>query len=352
MSDVQRRYVTLVESSIGDIRDTVTRLRSFYRKRDLEEAWSPVNLNAVVRAVLDLSRPQWRDIADRGGITIEVEPELAEDLPVIQGNASEIRQAVMNLVLNAIHAMPEGGRLAIRTFLYLGKPKMGMPRGRAADGGDQICVEIADTGVGMDEATLARCFDPFFTTKGQEGTGLGLAIVYGTLQRHGGEVEVESAPGEGTTVRLRFPVRAEDGSAAEETPPRITLPALRVLLIDDAADVLAAVTELLEAEGHIVHGEQSGQAGLDVLTAAQAEAEPFDVVITDLGMPVMDGRKVAQAVKALPDAPPVILMTGWGHQLRAEDDVPAEVDALVNKPPDPTALMQALARVIGARAST
>src|SRR5262249_34326445 len=155
-----------------------------------------------------------------------------------------------------------------------------------------------------------RCLEPFFTTKGERGTGLGLAMVYGMSQRHNAEIQIDSAPGKGTSVRLPFP---ESAIAVAARAPAITVPGqpLRTLIIDDDPLLIGALMETLETDGHFVTPAAGGQEGIDTFSAAP-KGEPFDVVITDLGMPYVDGRKVSASIKALSPETPVILFTGWG----------------------------------------
>jgi CheY-like chemotaxis protein len=210
-----------------------------------------------------------------------------------------------------------------------------------------VAVEVCDTGVGMDEETRQRCLDPFFTTKGERGTGLGLAMVYGMAQRHSADIEIQSAPGKGTTVRLLFP--ASTVVAAPGTPARLSSrPAqrLRLLLVDDDPLLLKSLRDTLESDGHVVTVADGGPAGIERFAQAQKRREPFAVVITDLGMPYMDGRKVAATVKAASPGTPVILLTGWGQRLVAEDDIPPHVDRVLNKPPKLHELRTALAELV------
>jgi CheY-like chemotaxis protein len=173
---------------------------------------------------------------------------------------------------------------------------------------------------------------------------MGLAMVYGTMQRHGGDVQVESAPGEGTTMRLLFPARERAEEVLVEKP--LSPPdSLRILCVDDELLLREALQEALEREGHTVELADGGKSGLRQFGAARRRGEPFDVVITDLGMPHVSGRQVARGVKSEAPETPVILLTGWGVRLKAEDDVPAYVDLMLSKPPTIAALNRALARV-------
>jgi CheY-like chemotaxis protein/anti-sigma regulatory factor (Ser/Thr protein kinase) len=261
---------------------------------------------------------------------IEPRLDLAEGLSPVVGVEAEIREALINLVFNAVDAMPHGGTLTLKTFLN--------------DEGE-ICVAVGDTGGGMDEDTRRRCMEPFFTTKGERGTGLGLAMVYGIAQRHGAEVDIDSAPGRGTTVQLKFPQRdvAGTGTAAIHDNAPI-VPRMRMLLVDDDPLLLKSLRDILEGDGHMVSIANGGQDGIDAFDAALQRHEPFAVVITDLGMPYVDGRSVARAIKELSRQTPVILLTGWGQRLLQEGDIPPHVDLVLSKPPKIRLLRAALAQ--------
>ncbi len=209
-------------------------------------------------------------------------------------------------------------------------------------------VEVGDTGAGMDEDTRRRCLEPFFTTKGERGTGLGLAMVYGIVQRHNARIEIESAPGAGTTVRLRFPQASvtEEGDLPESsnaTPGR-----LRILVVDDDPLLIRSLRDSLESDGHYVTTANGGQEGIDTFRTSLAGLQQFAAVFTDLGMPNVDGRKVASAVKGLSPGTPVILLTGWGQRLDIEGGVPAHVDRMLSKPPKLRDLRAALSALTSA----
>ncbi|MGH2399713.1 MAG: ATP-binding protein, partial [bacterium] len=296
-------------------------------------------LNRVAEQVIDLTRARWRDLPQERGIVIRMQTELAPDLPVIMGAAGEIRDALTNLIFNAVDAMPEGGTLTLRT--------RAVPAPGAAEDQESVTLvrlEVCDTGVGMDEETKRHCLEPFFTTKGERGTGLGLAMVYGMVQRHSAEIEIESEPGKGTTTRLVFPPAAPAAVSMVRppAPPRPTQP-LRILVVDDDPLLIKSLRDTLESDGHHVTAADGGQAGIDAFVAAQQHREPFAVVITDLGMPFVDGRKVAAAVKSASPSTPVIMLTGWGQRLITEDEIPPHVDRVLNKPPRLLHLRTALA---------
>jgi len=199
----------------------------------------------------------------------------------------------------------------------------------------------------MDEETRRRCLEPFFTTKGERGTGLGLAMVYGVIRRHNAELDIESALGCGTTIRLNFPVALRDAAWPEQIAyPRTLPPPMRILIVDDDPLIIRSLRNILEEDGHLVVTANGGQEGIDVMLAALQRNEQFAVVITDLGMPYINGRQVASAVKRIFPNTPVILLTGWGQRLVTEDDIPADVDRVLNKPPKLRELRTTLAELV------
>jgi signal transduction histidine kinase/ActR/RegA family two-component response regulator len=339
LSPRTREYLETTQRAIDDVAQTVARMREFYRQQEPQLELASVDLSRLAQQVLDLTRVRWNDMPQRRGKMIQLKTELSPQLPPIAGSESEIREALINLVFNAVDAMPEGGTLTLRT-------KVGQSA-RHASGPQQVHLEVADTGVGMDEATRRRCLEPFFTTKGERGTGLGLAMVYGIAQRHNAEIEIESATGKGTTVRLDFPASLAEKAGSDQPETIAPTPArLRLLVVDDDPLLTKSLRDTLEADGHSVVTASGGQEGIDAFTASERSGERFAAVITDLGMPYVDGRKVASAVKATAPSKPVIMLTGWGQRIVAEGDIPPHVDRLLNKPPKLRELRSALAELV------
>lgn len=332
LSSRARGYLETIQRAVEDVAKTVARMREFYRQREEQLELAPVDLNQLVRQVVELTSARWSDMPQQGGAVIQALSELAPELPKIMGVESEIREALTNLVFNAVDAMPLGGTLALRT-------RVAAPHGASAN----VIVEVADTGSGMDEETRLRCLEPFFTTKGERGTGLGLAMVFGIVQRHSAELEIESAPGAGTSIRLVFALPATVEHAPGQPAPLLK-PAsrLRLLLVDDDPVLLKSLRDALEGDGHAILSANGGEAGIAAFQAAIDRGESIAAVITDLGMPYVDGRRVAAAVKKISPATPVILLTGWGQRLVAEGDIPPHVDRVLAKPPKLRELREAL----------
>lgn len=336
LSKNARAQLETIQRAIDDVAETVARMREFYRPRDTQASPASVDINPLVGQVLDLTRARWRDMPQQAGIVIEVATELQEALPPVLAAEGEIREALTNLVFNGLDAMPAGGMLSFRTR-----------QATDGEGKPTVHLEVSDSGIGMDDETRRRCLEPFFTTKGDRGTGLGLAMVYGMVQRHGGTVEIDSAPGCGTTVRLVFP-QAGAPQAAEsdwgQLEPSHRTGSLHLLLVDDDPVLVRTLADVLTSEGHVVAAASGGQQGIDSFTAAAARGQPFDAVITDLGMPNVDGRQVAQAIKSLQPATLVVMLTGWGRRMNADGERPPHVDHLLSKPPHIAELRTALAQ--------
>jgi CheY-like chemotaxis protein len=238
------------------------------------------------------------------------------------GNDADLREALTNLIFNAVDAMPQGGTVAIT--------------GRAVDA--QVVLSVSDTGTGMTDEVRRRCLEPFFTTKGERGTGLGLSMVYGIVRRHAGTLDIQSEVGRGTTFVIRLPSQEKtaEANSGQTTEASISCP-LRVLVVDDEPLVRNVEAKYLEAAGHSVARAASGPEGLE-----KFRAEKFDVVVLDRAMPGMSGDQLAAAVKQLSADTPVIMLTGFGDLMEATGEKPPHVDVLLNKPITLVGLQQAV----------
>jgi len=352
LSERARAYLTTIQTAIHDVARTVSRMREFYRPHEGHAPLAKVELNRVISGVIELTQARWRDLPQERGAFIELRTELLNPAPAVMGAENEIRDALTNLIFNAADAMPDGGTLTLRIVSAMRQPSReheaaAREAGNPGAPDEVVCLEVSDTGVGMDEETRRRCLEPFFTTKGERGTGMGLAMVYGMAKRHAAELEIDSAPGRGTTVRIVFPVAPR---SAEESERQLALGLavrpLRILIVDDDPLIIESLRETLRGDGHRVTAADGGQAGIDAFEAARGRNEPFELVITDLGMPHIDGRRVAAAIKASSPNTPVALLTGWGQRLTAENQVPPHVDRVLNKPPRLRELRAALAELV------
>ncbi|HUE35854.1 MAG TPA: ATP-binding protein [Candidatus Acidoferrum sp.] len=339
LSESGKKHLQFIKTAGEDIAHIVKRLREFYRPRSESEPLQSLNPGVIAKQVIDMMQPRWRDIPQVHSINIEMRTDFDPGTPEFAGIESEVREALTNLILNAIDALPKGGIITVRTRgLELA--------GKNGQASTFAVLEVSDTGVGMDEQTQKRCLEPFFSTKGKRGTGLGLAMVYGVVERHQGKIEIESKPGEGTTMRILFAVRKLNTAQIEKTPESDEPPPpLRILCIDDEPALRTLVQEILENDGHEIEMADGGQAGIKAFEAAIQRKDPFDVVITDLGMPMVDGHAVARAIKSQ-SATPVIMLTGWGAFFKGDGDVPTEVDGILSKPPRLREIRSMLRRVI------
>ncbi|MBE2185734.1 MAG: response regulator [Rhodothermales bacterium] len=325
-----RGHLAAIQQASADGAALVARLQQFLRQ-EKADVYEPVDLAALARDVHALTRPYWHHEARRRGVHIECDVDDAEVPPVL-GSPVELREVAINLVLNAVHAMPQGGHLLLATGHDV--------RAR------RVRLDVSDTGIGMDEATLARIFDPLFTTKGDAGSGMGLAVARGIVEAHGGQIEVDSAAGHGTRFRLTFPALAcpdEQPDAVEtsawdvSTTPSDAVPdapptPLRLLIVDDEARVRTVTAKLMALRGHTVVEAGSGAEAL-----ARLNADFFDVVVTDFGMPGLDGLALASRMAERWPSLPVVLLTGdteagrgegWGKQVAAVVAKPFQADAL------------------------
>ena len=303
-----RRWLAIVEQAALDGAQTVRQIQEFTRVRR-DQPTQTVDLNQAVRDAVDMTRGRWQDESRSRGLEIRLALDLGP-VPPIDGQSSELREGLTNLILNAVDALPRGGEIRIGT----------------RELGDRVELSVADTGIGMSESIRRRIFEPFFSTKGPSGTGLGLAMVYGIVSRHGGEILVNSAEGAGSTFTIRIPVGRRPPVPVVPAPSSGGEP-VRVLVIDDEPFVRDTLGEMLRQQHHDVVVADDGASGL-----ARFREGVFDMVMTDLAMPGMSGWQVAQAVKAVRPQVPVVLVTGWGVEVQADQLQTHGVDRVMTKP--------------------
>jgi signal transduction histidine kinase len=308
-SETDRR-LRIVQQAALDGAETVRRLFEFTRAAPDDAARGAVHLREINQAVLAVAEPRWKDEAHAHGRDITVATRI-EDVPPMLGNPAELREVLLNLVFNAIDAMPEGGRLTIT----------------AARAGDLVGIAVSDTGVGMVPEVAARVFEPFFTTKGLHRSGLGLSMSYGIVQRHGGEVTVASTPGGGSTFTVTLPFRVPGAAPSVPVPAATNGGGLRILVVDDEDVVREALRTMCQSAGHEVTEAQNGNEAVEAL-----RRQPVDLVITDLGMPGMTGWQLADYIAATYASIRVVLVTGWSARV-APDLLEAHgISALIAKP--------------------
>lgn len=283
----------IIERAALDGSETVKRIQGFGLQQDVASL-EPVDLNQLVQDSANLTCARWRDDAQARGISYKVEMELAT-LPTVRGSASELREVFVNIILNALDAMPQGGRLRITTKVEKSVVK----------------VEFTDSGIGMSEEVRARIFEPFFTTKSMTGTGLGLAVSHSIIERHGGRLEASSGAGVGSTFSITLPV-ASGYQKPTSRGRTIKVDGAHVLVIDDDERVREALVGMLGSASHSADQAASGPEGI-----SKMEEKSFDLVFTDLSMPEMDGWAVAREIRSRWPGTKIVLITG--HVLPPDD---------------------------------
>ena len=307
-----KQYLELINTSARDAMNIVGRLREFYRTKDKIEDLHEIDLNKLVEQAVGLTQPKWKDEAMARGASIQARTEFAP-VPEFVGNEGALREALTNLIFNAVDAMPNGGTLLFKTHVE----------------GSQIVLEVCDTGGGMSEEVARRCFEPFFSTKGKGGTGLGLSMVYGIVRRHEGTIDVKTKAGQGTTFSIRLPIKNTSLEARlhAKSALRQSVRKLKILIVDDEPLVRQVVQEYFSSDGHKVHTAPGGKEAVELFSK-----NSFDLVITDRAMPEMSGDQLAEQIKKISPQTPVIMLTGFGELMKAKGEMPTGVDHLLSKP--------------------
>ena len=309
-----RKSLDIIERASFDGADTVRRIQEFSRKKDEDynnKNFTDVDLNEVINSTLEFTKVKWQDEAVSRGIKISIEKEL-DSLDPVSGNPSELREVFINLINNAIDALPEGGTIKLKTFM---------------DNGNVVGV-IKDTGVGISKDVQDKIFDPFFTTKGVQSTGLGMSVSYGIIHRHHGTIVLESAEDKGTSFTITIP--RQEGVVLEEKREESRVDEqkkARILVVEDEEDVRELLKDILTDGGHNVEFTPDGKKGIELFREGK-----FDMVFTDLGMPGMSGWQVAEQIKKINKKTPVVLITGWEVQQKGRELTKSGVDMVVKKP--------------------
>jgi CheY-like chemotaxis protein/anti-sigma regulatory factor (Ser/Thr protein kinase) len=309
------RGLNIIIKAAGDGAHTVKRIQDFARQRR-DHDFVSVAVDQLLMDVNEITRPRWKDRAQANNVHINLNLQINSDA-AIMGDASELREVLVNMVFNAVDAMPEGGRLTLFA--------------EQLDGFVQI--SVSDTGIGMTQEVRSRIFDPFFTTKGNAGMGLGLAVCYGIIQRHQGSIEVESEVGHGATFRIKLPVAEAQPvvKTPADTIARLKLvsnsTSPRILVVDDESSVRELLADILQSEGYEVSLAESGREALALFDTGNYEA-----IFTDVGMPGMSGWELARAIRELDSNIPLAVVTGWGEAVGSVEQEEAKVDWVVTKP--------------------
>ena len=299
----------IIEKLVLDGGEVVKRIQEFTRLRTTKD-FSEVNIKDIINDVVRMTESKWSGESNIPKITLRVDTDSME-IPIVEGNASELREVFIDILFNAVDAMPKGGELTIQ----------------AKSGGKSVFVTFFDTGEGMSEETKKRVFDPFFTTKGSKGTGLGMSVAYGIISRHNGQIIIDSELGVGTAVTVQLPVSEK---VIKEIEGKFNLKQeekTKILLVEDHKVTLDILAENLINQGHSVHKADNGMAGIKMFKDGH-----YDIVITDVGLSDISGWAVSKKIKDMSPQVPIVFITGWGNQLNSSQLKECGVDYVLAKP--------------------
>jgi PAS domain S-box-containing protein len=320
--EAQTRNLDIIQTAAEDAAATVRRIQTFARQSQAIE-FELLEVGSLLRDAIEITRTRWQNEARTRGLQYEVELDVQCEMHT-QGSASELREVFVNLIVNAVDAMPLGGRLSISCALRE----------------NQLHLSFSDTGTGMTEEVRERIFEPFYTTKGMQGTGLGLAVSYGIIERHGGQINVESEPGKGATFEIFLPFAESNLLPAREILSPTETASLSVMVVDDEEFVLETLSEMLTVLSHTVVRVRSGREAIEALST-----QHFDVVFTDLSMPEMDGWEVAREIrKGWPELL-IVLVTGYGKGTEPPLGEENLIDGVIGKPFDFDQVIETIAQV-------
>ena len=302
-----------INKAVDDGSETVRRLSEFTRMGKSTAKHISLNMVEIIEQSINFSKPKWKDVAQAGGATYEMDTEGLSPVRAVLGNPPELREIVINIINNAIDAMPEGGRITFQTW----------------EKGDTVFIGIADDGCGMSKEVQSKIFDPFYTTKGLEGSGLGMSVSYGIIGKHGGKIDLISKEGKGTIFTIEFPVATEEILPEISIEPVIDIQAenYRILVVDDVKEISDLLHVFLSRQGYNVDSVESGDAAIKML-----ERERYDLVICDLGMPQVSGWDVIKVVESLDKKPKIGLITGWADMLDSLNQDDMGIDFIISKP--------------------
>ena len=306
----------LIIKSAEDGAHIIRRIQDFARQRPSRE-FETVAIAELLKDACEMTRPRWESRSEFAPIRFALHGDCKAH---IKGDPVELREVLVNMIYNAIDAMPSGGEVRVS----------------AQENRDRVAVHITDTGTGMTPEVKQRLFDPFFTTKGKAGTGMGLAVSFGIIRRHDGSIEVESEPGRGTTFKISLPtvtptVPQAEGSSVQAVASTNTEDKVRVMVVDDETHVREVLIEALEAEGCEVVSAQSGEIALALYDQYEGR---FDALFTDIGMPDMSGWELVTEIRKRSQTMPIAIISGWADAISLETKNEVKADWVVAKPFD------------------
>jgi len=318
------KKVQIIKKTARGSAKTIKRLQKYARTKDDELQSQIINLNSLVSDAIEISTPMWKDGPQEKGFSVEIVDTLTEDEPIVLGDDTDLREAIINMIFNSVDAMPQGGKIHISTYAN----------------NESVCLELSDNGTGMTEEAKSRIFDPFFTTKGISHGGLGMSMLYGTIKRHNGSIDIKTTLGQGTTFTIVLPKGKEKiEKSGDKSNHAFKAEEANILIIDDEPRIGAVLSEILSLQGHQTSVFDNGKDGIDALKNGG-----YEILITDLGMPDLSGWEVINIAKQI--APGVIagVITGWDI---SEAEVKRKgVDFLITKPFESNQVVQTVANVL------
>jgi signal transduction histidine kinase/CheY-like chemotaxis protein len=321
--DALVRNLEIIQTAAEDAAATVRRIQTFARKSPAKE-FEILDVTALLNDAIEITRTRWENEARLRGLNYEVRLD-AESGQYTSGSASELREVFVNLIVNAVDAMPEGGKLTLSSI-----PK-----------GGRLRLRFADTGTGMPEDVRQKIFDPFFSTKGAHGTGLGLSVSYSIIERHDGSISVASEVNGGTVFTIDLPAAEVKSESVDTKPENLETPSLCILVIDDEPAVRETLAEMLEIMGHRVMLAESGHNALQTLAVNSC-----DLVFTDLAMPEMDGWETSRAIRKRWSDMKVVLVTGYGTGTVPPAGEENLVNGIIGKPFDFAQINQTISSIV------
>ena len=306
----------LIIKSAEDGAHIIRRIQDFARQRPSRE-FETITIADLLKDACEMTRPRWESRSEFAPIRFALHSDCKA---YIKGDPVELREVLVNMIYNAVDAMPSGGEVRVST----------------QENRDNVIIQITDTGTGMTPEVKQRLFDPFFTTKGKAGTGMGLAVSFGIIRRHEGSIEVDSEPGRGTTFKISLPkvlqvVAKAEGTTAPAIVTKASEDKVRVMVVDDETHVREVLIEALEAEGCEVVSAESGEIALALFDQHNGK---FDAVFTDIGMPAMSGWELVTEIRGRSRTMPVAIISGWADAISVQTRNAVKADWVVAKPFD------------------
>ncbi len=305
--------LNIIAKASYDGAEISSKILKFTKTTPDSKSFVPCDIKNLITQSIDFTKPRWKNAAQAKGIKYLIDTGDKRITQSILCNPAEIREIFVNIINNALDAMPEGGSLSFSTWM--------------AD--DTVFTSVSDTGEGISEKIKKNIFDPFFSTKGASGTGLGLSMVFGIVIRHDGKIEVESEIGKGTTFTLKFPATNKETNQIDSTTleHKTNVKHQHILVIDDEYEMLNILYQFLTGDGYKVKTVDNGADAIDIV-----QGEDFDLVLCDLAMPDVFGIDVIKTINRLEKKPKIGVISGWEQEIKAVENEDLHVDFYQKKP--------------------